>query len=291
MTNPNEQIVARNEFLFGHRKSVLKGILWKEWLTHGNMIISFFAVWLVGVWVLLLFSNSLWICVFGVIYGLTVGSALGGSEVKEGSEEFSFSLPPTRSERYLVRLALGSGSLLLFVVFGLAAVAFDLPQAIWGLFVQSGFTEPFTIVPIFGRYTLALLYPLAAFSLSFAFSGMGNSYKSASSAWSLAALLLLTVPGLGMWLSVVLFKYTMFFFYIPELLILGLTVAGFRIGYRVQTRKEGISRPTSIGNRGPWWEFLVVVIALIIIIIMYVLLHYFIANVSALFSHADVRIG
>ena len=264
--------------VFGHRKNILKGVLWKEWLTHGNMIIDFFGVWLVGVWVLLIFSNPGWVLAFGVIYGLTVGSALGGSEVKEGSEEFSFALPPTRSERYLVRAALGGGSLLFFTIFGLLAVWFDLPQAFWGLFVESGFTEPFRVVHILPRWSLAVLYSIVAFSLSFAFSGMGNSYKSASSAWSLAALLILVTLGLGIWLSITLFKYSIAFIFLPEILSLGLTIAGFRIGYRVQLRKEGISRPTSIGSRGPWWEFAVVGIALIVIVITFLLAYRFMAS-------------
>ena len=45
----------------------------------------------------------------GAVYAAehpVIGSRVGGSDVLQGAEEFAFALPPTRGQRYLVRLAL-----------------------------------------------------------------------------------------------------------------------------------------------------------------------------------------
>ena len=58
-----------------------------------------------------------------------------------------------------MRLALGSATVLLFTGVGVLAIALDLPQMLWGAFVNSGFTEPFPVCRPRLLYALAVACP------------------------------------------------------------------------------------------------------------------------------------
>src|SRR4051812_39795500 len=107
---------------------VWKGLLWSEWFAHSRLLLVFLGVWLVAVWTLPLFTHAGWILLLGALYALMAGPIYGGGDVLEGSEEFTFALPPTRGERFLSRLVVGIGTLLILCGMNAVALGFDLPQ-------------------------------------------------------------------------------------------------------------------------------------------------------------------
>ena len=80
-------------------RDILKGLAWREWLAWGGWFRGFFAVWLVGTWVLMIFFHPGFVLGFGCLYALVAGACSGGLEPIEGSEEFALSLPPTRTQK------------------------------------------------------------------------------------------------------------------------------------------------------------------------------------------------
>src|SRR5215470_15674865 len=98
-------------------RSVIDGLFWKEWLLHHGELCWIFAAWLFGIWVFPI-QPPYFLFPFGILSALTIAAGFGGSEASEGSEEFSFALPPTRSQRYLVRLSLGGGTLAFLLIAG-----------------------------------------------------------------------------------------------------------------------------------------------------------------------------
>src|SRR6476646_7921927 len=114
-----------------------RGLAWCEWYAHSRLLLFCLAAWLACVWVLPLYASPAWILVFGPCFALIAGPVFGGNDISEGCEEFTLSLPPTRSERYLSRLIVGGGALLLFTAMDLSALGLDLSQVLARLYVSS----------------------------------------------------------------------------------------------------------------------------------------------------------
>src|SRR5437867_2192435 len=110
-----DSVKAASQLTIGKLR-VLRGLLWAEWFAHSQLLLSFLVLWLLCVWVMPVLAHPGFILLLGGVYALLAGSIYGGQDVVHGCEEFSFSLPATRSERYLARLAVGGGTLLFFTV-------------------------------------------------------------------------------------------------------------------------------------------------------------------------------
>ncbi len=266
MTEASEVIASGPEGRKAGGVNIVKGLLWREWLTHGNLVKQCLTAWLLFGWVLLIFSSPGWILAFGVIYALFAGRAFGGSEVAEGLEEFSFSLPPRRAQRYLVRLALGGGSLLFFITFGLLAIALDLPQILWGIFVESGFTESFPPCGENIKYVAAFAWPVAVFAFSFAFAAVARSRSTASSAWLFGALSAGAIYTAGYIIESAL-RVNVKGPITNFLLLIG-SAAILYVGYRAYVVKEGVARPTPMQGRSysRWWVYFVAAIVILFLL-------------------------
>jgi len=248
---------------------VIRGLFWKEWLLHQGELRWIFAAWLFGVWVFPL-QPPYFLLPFGILSALMMASGFGGSEASEGSEEFSFSLPPTRSQRYLVRLALGGGSLAFLLIAGTLAGLYDFPQNVWGLFFESGFTVPFNQTEHRFVYALALLAPLAIFSEAFAAGSSSRSPEGMGFLWLRG----LFVPGLilggSFMVEGAIWKELTGWVSNPVLGFWALLRLVY--GYRDYQLKEGISGLPRlvVRSRFRWWILLL--LALIVVLVFLVLL-------------------
>ncbi len=243
--------------------NVYRGLLWREWLAQRSLVILSPAVWLACGWVLLLFFHPGFIIAFGVIYAFLAGPRFGGADAAEGTEEFSFALPPTRAERYLARLALGGASVLLLTVLGVLTIGLDLPQKVWSLFVNSGFTEPFPACKERFLYPLAVAIPFAVFAFSFALAATAGTRGMVGLSWLLGGALAGAALGLGflgewgLWGEIN--------GYISVLALFALAPLALLAGYLRYVVKEGISRPAREGGATVAWVVAAVVVVLFLL--------------------------
>ncbi len=177
--------------------STFRGLLWCEWFAHSRLLLAFLVLWLAAVWVLPLFTHSGWILFVAAGFALIAGPAYGGGDTIDGCEEFVFSLPATRSERYLARLIVGGGSLLVFTVLDLLALGFDLPQFLARLYIDAGLLRPLPVLKPRLLYGLVLAFPWAVFAFSFALSAVSHSRMLILTAWFWSLLGALAVTHLA----------------------------------------------------------------------------------------------
>jgi len=154
-----------------------------QWLPARKLHVGLLVVWLLGIWVLLLMTHPGWLIAFGAIYTVLVTPAMAGADVIDGTEEFSFSLPPGRGPLFLTRMGIGLGFLLLTTGIGSPAMAFDLPQLCWSLFASSGITEPNPPLDHAFLYPLAVLAPVTAFSVTFTLASLAGSRGVVGLTW------------------------------------------------------------------------------------------------------------
>jgi len=199
-----------------------------------------------------------------VIYALLAGPRLGGADAAEGSEEFAFALPPTRAERYLARLALGGSTVLLFTVLGVVTIALDLPQHVWGLFVNSGFTEPFPACKERFLYPLAVAIPFAVFAFSFALAATAGTRGLVGVSWFLGGALAGAALGLaflGEWAL-----WGEINGYISVLALFALAPLALLAGYLKYIVKEGVSRPAPAAGASSWWIWAIVLVLVLLVL-------------------------
>jgi hypothetical protein len=246
------------------KPNVARGLLWREWIAHREIVIHALAVWLVLGWVLIVFNHPGWIIAFGVLYAWLTAPRFGGAEAAEGSEEFSFSLPPQRTQRYLTRLALGGATLLAFTGFGVLAIGLDLPQTLWGIFVSSGFTEPFPACRPRYLYALALACPVAVFSFTFVVAANASSRGLVSWSWLVGSLAAAGVLA-GGFLSERL-VWGELNGVVSSSALIALSASALLAGHQLYVRKEGISRPAPLPSGGLLWVLAVVLVVIILVL-------------------------
>ena len=248
--------------------NILKGLLWREWLARRNLLLGFLVAWLILLWVLGIFFHPGFLIAFGVIFAFVVGPRLGGADAAEGCEEFSLSLPPTRSQRYLVRMGLGLVSVFLLAGLGSLAIWLDLPQRLWGLVVESGFTEPFPPVEYGFLYLLAVVASLGVFAFTFAIASLANSRGLVAGAGLAGVLCAAILLALGLLAEYLLWQNRPLNGYITCPALAAVSTMVLLLGYLAYVhRKEGISRPSPMarGGRG-WWTAVIVVIIMVIVV-------------------------
>ena len=167
----------------GASRGYWKGLSILEWRAHNKLILAALTLWLVLVWALSQASSPGWMLLFGLVYALVAGPAFGGDDVIEGCEEYSFSLPATRQERYMARLAVGGGLLLVFTALDLLALGLDLGQAIERLYIDTGLVRSSASVEPHALYGLVLLLPVAVFACGFAIASNARSRAMVFTAW------------------------------------------------------------------------------------------------------------
>jgi len=269
--------------------NIVRGLLWRQWLAHRRLIVGWLAAWLILGWVLLLLCHPGVVLGLGILYVLLAAPVFAGLDTVEGSEEFSFALPPTRSQRYLTRLGMGLGTVLVFTGTATLAVWLNLPQRLWGLVVESGFTEPFIPVPNGWLYVLAVALPVSAFCFGVALASVANSRVLVGGAGLAGALCAGIVTALGIGAEVLLWNDANGFIVFPALLASGAMV--LLLGHAVYVRKEGVSRPTSMdsGGRRWWWIAGIVVFVLVLLVFAAFVLAFRVGHATSARARAETR--
>lgn len=247
------------------KSRLIQGLFWREWLLHQGELRWAFAAWLFGVWVFPI-PPMFFLLPFGVIAALLLAPSFGGADAQEESEEFSFALPPTRSQRYLVRLALGGGALLAMMVVGLLAGLFDLPQRVWGLLFESDLTTPFRQPKLLTVYALVLAFPAAVFGECFAAGASSRNPQGMNYLW-IRGLFVAGVIAAGTSIA----EQAVWHNVTGTIMAIVLTLwGGVRLAwsYRDYVWKEGVSglpRLTVVtGSKSKTWVVLFVILVLVV---------------------------
>lgn len=238
------------------RVRVWQGLLWCEWFAHSKLLLVFLAGWLVTVWTLPLFAQPEWGLVFAIVYAFLAGPAYGGGDIIEGTEEFSFALPATRTERYLARLAIGGGSVLLFSVLDLLALGLDLSQALARLYLDTGLIRPRQVAQPGLLYGLVLAFPFAVFAFSFAGAAVARARPLVFTAWFWAGLVALSIMRVGFQYEEMRWTRINGVVACPALVMLGgVALVGGLFGFR---RKEIGPAVAPLQLPGRWWAWALV---------------------------------
>ena len=228
-----------------------KGLLWSEWYAHSQVLLIFLAVWLLAVWTLPLVAHPGWILVLGGLYALMAGPMYGGADVLEGCEEFTFALPPTRSERFLSRLIVGLGTLLFLCFMNVIALGLDLPQILARLYVQTGIIKPLPVIKPGLLYGLIVAVPAAVFSIAFTISAVTHSRILILLSWFWAGVAALALLQIGFWYEDLVWDTLNGYFACPFLLAVSVAVLVY--GFQLFRRKEIGKASIPITLPGHWW--------------------------------------
>lgn len=186
---------VNEKLLFPPRVPCLwRGIFYREWLAHRGWIVPTLLIWFCFTWVLMLFTSLKVLLGFGLVVAGVSATFLARLDVAEGCEEFTFSLPPTRSQIVRARMWIGICLVVALQSVGGVAIRYNLPQALWGLVVESGFTRPFPTAPP-EQLLVVLFLPLLGFSLIFRLIAIGRSGMAALGAFVVVVFLLATTLG------------------------------------------------------------------------------------------------
>lgn len=246
-------------------RSVLHGLFYREWLQHGWWLTAALVAWFLCVWVLLLFPTALCILFYGAAFAYIAGPALGGADAREGCEEFAFALPPLRKERFLLRFVLGLIPLLIMTWVGAAAVGLDLPQKLWGLVVESGFTEPFPQSAQTGWYLATICVPLWIYCFGFSFAAAASSRSYAG---RFAQLLTVVVVGPILW-GCVAFTDAGISGVVAAVMGSCLSLAAVAASLWKYKRKDAVNNPMPTNVGLPGWITAVIAVAALLMALLF----------------------
>lgn len=234
------------------------GLLWCEWYAHSRLILIFLVSWMVGVWVLSLTSNVVWIMLLGIIYSYFSGVLFGGSDVIQGMEEFSVSLPPSRGQRYIARLVVGGGSVILINSMSLLVLGTDLPQFLAGVTIESGLARTAIRSDLLPFYGILFGVPLVSFSICFVLSILGRSRMVVMVSWVWGALVTIFLLHFGIQYEEKVLGKFQGNVSIPLLFLVsfGVLVLGYRF---FQVKDPGESGPP-IAMPTRWWLWIILMI-------------------------------
>lgn len=230
-------------------RAILCNLIRQEWYLSRGPVILLATIWLVGLWVLVIFNHPAWLLAIGLCHVLFVSPGQAGRDIIDGTEEFSFALPPGRSPLYLARIVPGLAFLLANGLLGGLAIAYNLPQHLWALCFSGGLTDPFA--PVTGgrwydSYVIAVLLPCAGHAVTVALAANASSRSTVSYAGVLGIIAAASVMAVGFFLESLLWQELNGFIAGPALL--ATAVLDLLAGHQVYRRKEATGSGGRVGN-------------------------------------------
>jgi hypothetical protein len=235
-----------------------RGMIWGEWFAQSRLILFFLGAWLFTVWLMPQLANPGWILAFAIVYAFIAGPVMGGKDILEGCEEFTFSLPATRSELFLARWLFGAGLLLFFTLLDLLSLGLDVSQAMTRFYLDTGLIEP-KGVPHPGMLCgLLLAFPLAVYTFTFSLASNARRRGLVASSPLWSGLAALAILRLGLLYEFWTWKAWTGYFAAPALFVAALAALGY--GWHSFRAKE-VVQPASPWNMPAfWWAWVLLVV-------------------------------
>jgi hypothetical protein len=244
-----------------------RGILYLQLLSQRRVLTGFWMTWLILGLVLPLFHHPAWILALGSLYALFAGTVFGGMDALDGAQEFTHALPPSRSELYLLRLVLPGVHLVLLLVAGLSTIALGLPQLLWGLVVESGFTEPFPHASG-SWYAFALAIPVNLFACTHLMVTATTTASLTRICWFLGLVLCLIALGAGVLLDMAVWGHPTGMLACPFLFVVALALLAF--GHHAAVRKEAVNLPRQAAPHSSLFSVLFIVGIVLLLLLLLV---------------------
>ncbi len=249
----DEPVVARRE---AASRAVWQALIWGEWFAHSRLLLGFLVGWLAMVWLLPLVAHPLWILGYGLVVAMVAGPSFGGADVLQGSEEFAFAWPVRRQDRFLARLIVGGGSLLILSAMGVLALEGNLSDVLLRVFVTSGLPAVQIGQPIL-LYGLVLVVPFNVFAFGFALAALSRSRSLALMSWLWGVLGALIILRGTVQLEEMRFDRLNGYFSVPALALVSGAILW--LGSRFYGRKEAVMDAGPIPIPPGWWVALMAI--------------------------------
>ena len=258
-SKPDLRLVDDEPVLTGRESgswTVWQAMIWGEWFAHSRLLLGFLVGWLAMVWLLPLFAHPLWILGYGLLVAIVAGPSFGGADVLQGSEEFAFAWPIRRRDRFLARLLVGGGSLLILSAMGVLALEGNLSDVLLRVFVTSGLPAVQIGQPIL-LYGLVLVVPFNVFAFGFALSALSRSRSLALMSWLWGVLGALIILRGTVQLEEMRFDRLNGYFSVPALAMVSAGVLW--VGSRFYGRKEAVIDAGPLRVPPGWWVALMAI--------------------------------
>ena len=248
----------------------LRQVLAQPWGSfYGWLVLPVVTVVVLG-WALPVFHHPAWIMVLGSLYAMKLGRLMGAVEIIEGIQEFAASLPISRRRLLVTRLVAGLTAVTALVTVSTLAIAFNWPQAVWSLFVESGFTQPFGPWPSHHNYfyLLAIACPILTYLTAF---GLSLSLRSRQAVDLLAFLAVLAVLAATLGgLAIERWQWGASNGYVATGLLALLAAVMMIVGARTFLRKSAVH--TEAGKWAGLWIAIVILLLLAVMAMLYLMM-------------------
>ena len=266
--SPDSPTLTTNPPVFTERSTLLV-LLGREWRLWGGTVVAMAMIWVIGLWVLVLFSHPAWLLGLGLCHVMLLSSVQAGRDVIDGTEEFAFAQPPGRSPLYVARMIPGLVFLAANGLLGWLAICYSLPQRLWAVVFTSGLTEPFAPVASGYWYAMAVLLPLAAHAVAFALAANAKSRGMVNAATLTGIIAAAIVMLAGFYLETLLWQEANGLLAGPALLVTAtLVLLGGHLAYQ---RKEATASGGTAGRTGNAGLILIIIAILLLLLAMFLM--------------------
>lgn len=246
-------------------RAVLYHLIAQEWRYCRGPVVNLGVVWLIGLWIMMLFNHPGWLVAIGLWHVLFISPVQAGRDIIDGTEEFSFALPPGRTPLYVARMIPGLVFLTVAGLSGWLAIEHNLPQCVWSVVFSGGLTEPFPPVTGMHWYAMAVLLPCAGHAVAFALAANAKSRAAVHGSGIAGIIAAGAVMLAGFLLEDLLWQEINGFLAGPALLVTA--VLALLGGHQAYRRKEATGSGGVAGTGGR--SGLVWIIAIVLILLLF----------------------
>ena len=176
-----KQLIARKKHEYPIMRRHFRALVYREWITHKKLLEFWFALWIIGLFVLQVFEFPFAFLIFGLAYAASVPYKIASKDILENTEGYTLTLPHTRRVIFLARFCVALVPLLLMVGIGIICIYNKIPQALWRTVIDSGFVGQYAPVDLSSElmlFTIPLWISISTFCVTLTAKNREGALKS-----------------------------------------------------------------------------------------------------------------